>query len=148
MTETKKTSARIRKADDKAKAKNGGGEIGGWLGFGKEGNFFGSLGNILKVIGAIAVAAFAYVISKQSRSAIRNLINAEEAVLKDAIFGDMPHMFFCDRGTPGNPSPVPAIFSELNLQRGSKMGFAVVNCSQILPSGKAIWDRFKLKREW
>ncbi|RYH11065.1 hypothetical protein EON65_38995, partial [archaeon] len=148
MTDIKKTSARIRKADEKSKSKGSGGGISGWLGFGKEGNFFGSLGNIFKVIGAIAVIAFAYVISKQSQTAIRNLINADDAVLKDAIFGEVPHVFFCDRGTPGNPSPVPPIFSELNLQRGNKMGFAVLNCSQILPSGKSIWDRFKLKREW
>jgi len=31
---------------------------------------------------------------------------------------------------------------------GSQLNFALLNCSQPLPSGKNIWERFKLKKDW
>lgn len=142
MSAVKKTSAKIRKADEKAKSSSS------WLGS-KEGNSLKTISTIMKALVAIMVPVFAYVMYKQSTSAITDLINADQLALKDAIFGDLPHLFYCDRGTAGSTAKnVPAIFTELNLLKGSKMGFAVLNCSQVLPSGKSIYERFKLKKEW
>eukprot|EP01038_Epipyxis_sp_PR26KG_P009271 gene9271-12488_t len=106
--------------------------------------------SILKFAGIALVAIFALLLYLRSGSVIQNLNNADPEVLKDAISGELPYLFFCDRSTGTTPSAnsIPSIFSELNAIKGSKMGFATVNCSQVLPSGKNLWDRFKLKREW
>lgn len=98
---------------------------------------------------AVAVAIFAYVLYSSGSGAIRDLSNADPEVLKDAFFGEKPHLFYCERGNGGNKvGTIPKIFSDLNVIKGNKINFASVNCSQVLPSGKDIWDRFKLKKEW
>ena len=83
---------------------------------------------------------------------IKNLVNADAEALKSAIFGDVPHLFYCDRGGIGkgvsNSDRIPGIFTDLHAIKGSEMGFATLNCSRMLPSGKSIWDRFKIKKEW
>ncbi|KAJ1397096.1 hypothetical protein B484DRAFT_407120 [Ochromonadaceae sp. CCMP2298] len=105
-----------------------------------------NLGNIAKVLGVLAAALLALTVWKSSQSVIQNLVNADAEVLKGAIFGDTPYMFYCARG--GKNEIIPAQFSEVNALRGSNVGFAMVNCSQMLPSGKNLWERFKLKKEW
>jgi hypothetical protein len=115
--------------------------------------FLKHIGNIAKVAGVIFVIVFAYTLYKQSKSAIRNLVNTNADTLKDVFFGEQPFVFYCDRGTgpaTGNDNAVttvPALFTDLHALLGTKMGFATLNCSQVLPSGKSIWDRFKLKKE-
>ena len=101
----------------------------------------------IKIFGALLVLILGLLVYRRSTSAIRNLVNADAAQLREAIFGDFPHLFYCDR-QGGAKTNIPKIFSELNDIKGSSFGFAAVNCSQVLPSGKDLWERFKLKREW
>jgi hypothetical protein len=42
---------------------------------------------------------------------------------------------------------VSPVYLELHKQLSSQMTFALLNCSQVLPSGKTIWDRFHLKKD-
>ena len=76
----------------------------------------------------VIVGIFSYVIYKSGQFGIKNLINAKPDVLKDAIFGDNPHLFYCHTGKGGVDPVVPPLFSELNKLRGSKMDFALLNC--------------------
>eukprot|EP01036_Dinobryon_divergens_P033469 gene33469-43255_t len=107
---------------------------------------------LLKVGAVLFAALFAVIIWRKSTSVIKNLVNADAEALKSAIFGDVPHLFYCDRGGIGkgvsNSDRIPGIFTDLHAIKGSEMGFATLNCSRVLPSGKSIWDRFKIKKEW
>ena len=100
---------------------------------------------ILQGLGVLIAIAIFYSFYSNHSSAIENLVNANPETLKTAFMGEMPYLFYCHRG--GNEETVPQGFTELNKVKGSKMGFALVNCSQVLPSGKNLWDRFKLKKE-
>eukprot|EP01039_Chlorochromonas_danica_P009560 gene9560-10567_t len=158
----KKTNAKIRKSNESTPnstngilANNNRKAPSSWLKDSRDGSILRNISFIIKVVLIAAVAILAYVVFKQSQAAIANLINAKPEQLKDAFFGEMPYLFYCDRGNAGGaggsggsiPKQVPAIFTELNQIKGSKMGFAILNCSQILPSGKTIYERFKLKKE-
>lgn len=107
---------------------------------------------ILQIGAVIFVALFAVIVWRKSTSVIKNLVNADAETLKAAIFGDTPHLFYCDRGGIGkgvsNSDRIPGIFTDLHAIKGSELAFATLNCSRILPSGKSIWDRFKIKKEW
>lgn len=96
-----------------------------------------SLGAILLILVVI--------VWRKSTSVIQNLVNVDVEDLKNALIGDTPHLFYCDRD--GKSERIPGIFTDLHLIKGSKMGFATVNCSQVLPSGKNLWERFKLRRD-
>ena len=100
---------------------------------------------ILQVVIAIAVIIFASTIYKSSNVNLTNLVNKDASVLKEAFFGDQQYLFYCNRG--GKDETVPKIFSELNILRSNKMKFAYLNCSQTGPSGRSIFDKFKLKKE-
>ena len=106
----------------------------------------GNYAKIAQVVGCIVAVIFAYVLYRSSTSAVQNLINANDETLKTAFFGKLPHLFYCNRGA--KDEGIPPVFSELHSFMGSKMGFSVLNCSQVLRSGKTIWQRFKLKKEW
>mmetsp|Transcript_21954 Transcript_21954/g.36766 ORF Transcript_21954/g.36766 Transcript_21954/m.36766 type:complete len:433 (-) Transcript_21954:239-1537(-) len=101
---------------------------------------------IAKFVGAVVVLVLAMSIWRATRSVIQNLVNSDVEVLKDAIFGDLPYLFYCARG--GKSEVIPPQFNEVNSLKGSSIGMAMVNCSQVLPSGKNLWERFKLKKEW
>lgn len=140
-----KSQAQIRKSsanNDKSKASTN------WTSL-----ILNHIGNIAKLAAVIFVIVFAYTLYKQSKSAIRNLVNTDAETLKDVFFGEKPFVFYCDRGTgPAGSSDnavttVPSLFTDLHSLMGTKMGFATLNCSQVLPSGKSISDRFKLKKE-
>lgn len=95
---------------------------------------------------------FAFTLYKGNNNAISNLINADDKLLKNAIFGEQPYLFYCDRNVPGGNTAgnnhlqgLPGLFTHLNTIKGNDMGFAVVNCSQKLPSGKTLMERFALK---
>lgn len=105
-----------------------------------------NLSLIIKLIVLLVAIIFGYVLWSRSSSIIQDLINVDNEVLKNAIFGEMPYLFYCNRGSNKMDS-VPAHFTELNSIKGSSINFAVVNCSQMLPSGKTIYERFKLKKE-
>jgi hypothetical protein len=49
----------------------------------------------------------------------------------------------------GSEVAPPPLFSSLKSMKGLKdVGFGILDCSQVMPSGKSIQDRFKLKKEW
>lgn len=100
---------------------------------------------ILQVLGGVAALYISLSAYRNSPSAIQNLVNSNQETLKTALTGDMPYLFYCHRG--GKDERVPQIFTELNKVKNSKMGFALVNCSQVLPSGKNLYERFKLRQE-
>ena len=100
---------------------------------------------LLQAAGAAFVIILSLSMYNSSSTAIQNLVNADPEVLKSAFMGDQAYLFYCHRG--GKDETVPSTFTELNKLKGSKMGFALLNCSQTLPSGKNLYDRFKLKQE-
>ena len=100
---------------------------------------------IMQIVGASVLILLSLSLHSSSSNAIQNLVNANPEALKTAFMGDTPYLFYCHRGN--KDEKVPQIFTDLNGMKGSKMGFALVNCSQVLSSGKTIWDRFKLKQE-
>jgi hypothetical protein len=97
-------------------------------------------------VGVIIVIGAIYATIKANYLGIKNLINADQEVIKKAVTGDTPYLFYCNRG--GKEDIYPLIFTDLNTKLGSKFGFASLNCSQTLPSGKTIFDRFKLNNNW
>jgi hypothetical protein len=100
-------------------------------------------------IAIIIVIIIAYVWQTRGDAPVEDLSNATTDELKDAMFGETPYMFYCDRrNSPKKPETIPKSFTALSSQYKSQMGFAVVNCSQVLPSGVNLWDKFKLRREW
>lgn len=108
----------------------------------------GSSFNILTVVklgGAVLAVFLAITYYKSSQNVVQDLTNANADTLKDAFFGDLPYLFFCSKG--GKDERLPAPFVELNGAKGSTVGFAKVNCSQLLPSGKTVLERFRIKKE-
>ena len=102
---------------------------------------------IFQGVAGLVVLLFAIAMWSSSSSPIRNLINADDDKLKEALLGDLPYLFYCHRGR--QDEAVPAIFSDLSRMKSStQLGFALVNCSQVMPSGKTLWDRFRLKKDW
>lgn len=100
---------------------------------------------ILQVVGGVVALYMSLSAFRNSSSAIQNLVNTNQEALKTALTGDIPYLFYCHRG--GKDEKVPQVFTELNRVKSSKMGYALVNCSQVLPSGKNLFERFKLRQE-
>jgi len=100
-------------------------------------------------IAIIIAIIVAYVWQSRGDAPIEDLSNVSTEELKEAMFGETPYMFYCDRrNSPKKPETIPQSFTSLASQYKSKMGFAIVNCSQTLPSGVNLWEKFKLRREW
>ena len=111
-----------------------------------------NLMNIIKIIGIIMTIIFAMIMWSRSNVIIQDLVNVDHNILKNVIFGDKPYLFYCNKDnnyhtSSSSSSNIPISFTELNKIKGSSMGFAILNCSQILPSGKNLYDRFKLKQD-
>lgn len=104
-----------------------------------------SVFTIAKYVGVVLAVILAVTMWKRSQHSVQDLTSANVDTLKDAFFGELPYLFFCSKG--GKDEKLPTPFSEVNTAKGSSMGFAKVNCSQLLPSGKNLWERFKLKKE-
>lgn len=103
--------------------------------------------SIFQGLVAVVVVLFAIATFSSSSGSIKNLINADDEKMKDALLGDIPYLFYCHRGR--QDETVPTMFSDLSkIKSSATMGFALVNCSQVMPSGKTLWDRFKLKKDW
>jgi hypothetical protein len=106
--------------------------------------------NCLMIITAVVILTlivFSYLLYSQPRIAeIVPLINADHNVLKSAFFGESPHLFYCHER--GNRGYVPPKLLEAQKILQSKYSIGILNCSQELPSGKTIFNRFKLKSDW
>ena len=93
---------------------------------------------ILQVVISIVVVLFAIAMWNSSSSTIKTLINADDEKMKEVLLGDLPHLFYCHRGR--QDEAVPTIFSDLSkIKSSSQLGCALVNCSQVMPSGKNLW---------
>lgn len=101
---------------------------------------------VLQVAVAVVAVVFSLTVWQAGSGGIQNLINTDSETLKSVLLGDKPFLFYCHRG--GKAEVTPPIFSQLNSMKGSKVGFGILNCSQVMPSGKSIMDRFGLKKEW
>ena len=102
---------------------------------------------IFQGVVGLVVMLFGIAMWSSSSSPIRNLINADDDKLKEALLGDLPYLFYCHRGR--QDEAVPTIFSDLSkMKSATQLGFALVNCSQVMPSGKTVWERFRLKKDW
>lgn len=138
----RKSNVRIKKSEAKEASPNMLSSIFATV-FGK------SLFRQVATVVAILAAIFGFVLYRSTSQAIRDLVNAEPDTLKEAFFGETPHLFYCERGLGENKvGTIPSVYSDLNIIKGGSITFATVNCSQVLPSGKTIFDRFKLKKEW
>lgn len=105
-----------------------------------------SFNTSIQIAGAALVLVAIYIAIKANFSGIKNLINANHATIKEVLTGDKPYLFYCNRG--GKEDIYPIIFTDLNTKLGHKFGFASLNCSQTLPSGKTIFERMKLDASW
>lgn len=103
---------------------------------------------IIQVAAALVSVILGVIIYRGSSGGVQNLENASNEVLSAAFFSKTPYMFFCNRGGANNFEGIPTAMSDLHSIDGSKLGFAVLNCSQVLPSGKTIWNRFGIKKDW
>ena len=104
---------------------------------------------VFQIGGGILALLFTILLYTQSSSSITNLINVGPDSLKEALMGDSPYVFYCMKGNNkrGEEEKVHPLFQELNTQRGSKYGFASLNCSQLLPSGVSIAKRFDINQK-
>lgn len=133
----RKSNVRIKKSNDQEGSATGVRAILALI-FGK--SLYRQIATVVVIISGI-VGLLAY---RSTPPSMKKLVNADPELLKDAFFGDTPHLFYCDKGA----GPAPTVFSELHVIKGKAISFATVNCSQVLPSGKTLWDRFKLKKDW
>lgn len=133
----RKSNVRIKKSHDQEGSATGIGTVLALI-FGK--SLYRQIATVIVIISGV-VGFLAY---RSTPPSMKKLVNADPEVLKDAFFSDTPHLFYCDKGT----GSAPAVFSELHVIKGNSINFATVNCSQVLPSGKTLWDRFKLKKDW
>ena len=106
---------------------------------------FAKIFTVLKYAGIVLIVVLVATYFRRSQLAVQDLSNSNIDVLKDAIFGDMPYLFYCAKGT--KDEKLPSVFTETNAGKGATMGFAKINCSMILPSGKNLWERFKLNKK-
>ena len=89
---------------------------------------------------------FAYFAFKMNSDDIKDYRQASDSQLKTLFFGDHPQVIYCHRG--GKNEELPVLLTQYKSTVRDKVGVAMVNCSYVLPSGKSVWDRFKIKREW
>jgi hypothetical protein len=103
---------------------------------------------VLYVLGLVGAVVLSVALWKRSQTAVQDLTQANADVLKEAMFGEVPYLFYCakDSSNKADKDYIPSQFVEANILRSSTTGFAVLNCSSLLPSGKNIWERFKLKK--
>lgn len=99
---------------------------------------------VLQVVAVVLAVAFSGYMYQQGGASVQNLVNANAETLKSVLLGEKPFLFYCHRG--GKQEAPPVVFTDLNKLKGGKVGFALLNCSQVMPSGKSIQDRFGLKK--
>lgn len=106
-------------------------------------NVSGSVVNNLTIGGSVVMALLAYLLYRVGLpTEVIYSQNKDVDTLKLLLMGEDPGVFYCHRG--GRREEVPQVFNELNSELGSYMNFAVLNCSQVLPSGKTIYERFRI----
>lgn len=96
---------------------------------------------------ATAILVYAYFAFFSNGTGIKNYINADRETIKGLLTGDIPYLFYCHNGVTNTIGP-PEVLTDLSSKLGSKYGYGALNCSQNLPSGKNIYDRLKLRRDW
>jgi hypothetical protein len=101
---------------------------------------------LLSIFIGLAVAVFSTLIWSRATSEIPDLVNASDESLKSALIGN-PGIFLCDKGRRSNkPAEIPEVYLQLHSSLRNKYSFAVLNCSQALPSGKYIFEKYNLKK--
>ena len=114
-------------------------------------SWFSSLSfQITAIIIAAIVAYFYYNHSlNNTKFEVKNLYNADEKSLKNALNGDKPYLHYCSNDSQEINDKIYDLFKQ--VQKSSKLGnqleFSSLNCNQILPSKKTIYDRFKLNKD-
>lgn len=102
--------------------------------------------SIIAAVLAVVVASFSYVVWYQTKSSFVSLLDADIDTLKGVFFGEQPFLYYCHER--GNTAYVPPKLLDAHKIMGHKYGLAILNCSQELPSGKNIFSRFNLKKDW
>ena len=95
---------------------------------------------------AMVMIILAYFAFQMNSDDIKDYRHASDAQLKSLFLGDHPQVIYCHRG--GKNEEIPPLLSQYKSTKKDKVGIAMVNCSYVLPSGRNVWDRFKIKREW
>ena len=98
---------------------------------------------VLQVLAVLVAIFFSHMIWQRGSSGVQNLMNASDDVLKSVLLGEKPYLFYCHRG--GKSEAPPPVFHQLHSDKSPAVGFGILNCSQVMPSGKSIRDRFGLK---
>ena len=98
---------------------------------------------VLQVVAVLVAIFFSHMIWQRGSSGVQNLMNASDDVLKSVLLGEKPYLFYCHRG--GKSEAPPPVFHQLHSDKSPAVGFGILNCSQVMPSGKTIRARFGLK---
>lgn len=112
------------------------------------------MNNYYQLIGGIIIGLIGIFLGYQAfiknNEIIQNLIQSKENTLKEVFFGDSPYLFYCARSNVGihaKEDKIPKSFTDAAKTHYNKVNFAIANCSHVLPSGKNIYERFKLKKD-
>ena len=96
------------------------------------------------VAGLVAIGGcIAYYILAPRLPELKNLVNASDDILRQTLTGTLPYLFYCQDGVESPPS----VFLNLMQDKRGTLDFANLNCSQVLPSGKTILQKFGLKKK-
>lgn len=106
---------------------------------------FKSICSFLVVVITVLSISYVYITSFTGAS---YMINASDQELKDIFFGTKPFLHVCNPEGEDEIN-IPTSFIEATKRIGLKnIGLSALNCSQLLPSGKTIYERFKLNKNW
>jgi hypothetical protein len=103
---------------------------------------------ILIVSGLIILSLFTILVYLQGYTGAEYMINADEVALKNIFFGPKPFIHYCNPEDSEEVVLPPKLIAAYKNIGSNTHGLSAINCSQYLPSGKTILDRFKLKKEW
>ena len=98
-------------------------------------------------ITAFLIILLSFLIYYRSYNPALNLINATPETLKETFFGTTPFVYYCTKEKNEDNTIIPpsilAAYQDV-IKNGRSYGLAIVNCSQVLPSGHTIHERFHL----
>jgi hypothetical protein len=99
---------------------------------------------VLQALLLVLVAIIVGTLFKSTSMTVKNLSKVSVEELKEVFFGDTPYVFYCQRG---GEDTIPMAMSQLHGSLGSKISFAILNCYKKLPSGRNIYEKFRLKKD-
>lgn len=86
--------------------------------------------------------------SSFSSSFILNLINKDILTLKTIFYSNKPHIHYCYNYGSLDYIPNKLVTAYKSINQYNNYQLTILNCSQILPSGKTIEMKYNLNKKW